>query len=74
MIALVPYRSARAAGTKLTPDAGIALDMVRQFADRHAFLRELVQNGIDAGAQRPISISRRASCEYPSVRPPGSQP
>ena len=26
--------------------------MVRQFADRHAFLRELVQNGIDAGATR----------------------
>jgi len=48
----VPYRSARAAGTKLTPEAGIALDMVRQFADRHAFLRELVQNGIDAGATR----------------------
>lgn len=26
--------------------------MVRQFADRHAFLRELVQKGIDAGATR----------------------
>lgn len=28
--------------------------MVRQFADPHAFLRELVQNGIDAGAKRLI--------------------
>jgi len=26
--------------------------MVRQFADRYAFLRELVQNGIDAGSRR----------------------
>jgi len=32
--------------------------MVRQFADPHAFLRELVQNGIDAGATRlVVSIS-----------------
>jgi hypothetical protein len=28
--------------------------MVRQFADPHAFLRELVQNGIDAGAKKLI--------------------
>jgi molecular chaperone HtpG len=48
----VPYRSARDAAPKLAPEAGIALDMVRQFADPHAFLRELVQNGIDAGATR----------------------
>lgn len=48
----MPYRSARVDGPKLTPEAGIVDDMVRQFADRHAFLRELVQNGIDAGATR----------------------
>lgn len=48
----MPYRSAHAAGPRLTPEAGIALDMVRQFADGHAFVRELVQNGIDAGATR----------------------
>ena len=48
----MPYRSARVETPKLTADAGIVDDMVRQFADRHAFLRELVQNGIDAGATR----------------------
>ena len=37
---------------KLTAGAGIVDDMVRQFADAYAFLRELVQNGIDAGATR----------------------
>lgn len=31
---------------------GLVTDMVRQFADPYAFLRELVQNGIDAGATR----------------------
>lgn len=35
--------------------------MVRQFADRYAFLRELVQNGIDAGATRiEVRIDREA--------------
>lgn len=34
--------------------------MVRQFADRYAFLRELVQNGIDAGATRiDVRFERR---------------
>lgn len=47
-----PYRSARVDAPKLTPTPGVVDDMVRQFADRHAFLRELVQNGIDAGATR----------------------
>lgn len=46
----MPYRNARTGTPKLTADPGIVDDMVRQFADRHAFLRELVQNGIDAGA------------------------
>lgn len=46
----MPYRNARTGAPKLTADPGIVDDMVRQFADRHAFLRELVQNGIDAGA------------------------
>ena len=33
--------------------------MVRQFADRYAFLRELVQNAIDAGASRiEVRIAR----------------
>ncbi len=32
------------------PKAGLIADLTRQFADPYAFLRELVQNGIDAGA------------------------
>ena len=48
----MPYRSTRVETPKLTAEAGIVDDMVRQFADRHAFLRELIQNGIDAGATR----------------------
>jgi hypothetical protein len=48
----VPYRSARVDTPKLSAEAGIVDDMVRQFADKYAFLRELVQNGIDAGATR----------------------
>lgn len=45
-----PYRGSRVETPKLTAEAGIVDDMVRQFADPYAFLRELVQNGIDAGA------------------------
>jgi hypothetical protein len=48
----MPYRQARVDVPKLTPDPGIVDDMVRQFADPYAYLRELVQNGIDAGASR----------------------
>jgi molecular chaperone HtpG len=51
----VPYRDARVDAPKRTPEPGIVADMVRQFADRYAFLRELVQNAIDAGASR-ISV------------------
>lgn len=55
----MPYRNARTGAPKLTADPGIVEDMVRQFADRHAFLRELVQNGIDAGAtQIDVRIER----------------
>jgi molecular chaperone HtpG len=48
----VPYRTAHVEGEKRVAEAGIVADMVRQFADKHAFLRELVQNGIDAGATK----------------------
>lgn len=47
-----PYRDAPIAAPILAPSEGIVDDMVRQFADPYAFLRELVQNGIDAGATR----------------------
>lgn len=55
----MPYRSAHIEREKRTAEPGIVADMVRQFADKHAFLRELVQNGIDAGATRiEVQIDR----------------
>jgi molecular chaperone HtpG len=48
---MAPYRSREEArAPKTAPQTGLLADMVRQFADVHAFVRELVQNGIDAGA------------------------
>lgn len=50
-----PYRSGPGQkGPDLDPEPGLVDEMVRQFADPHAFLRELVQNGIDAGATKLI--------------------
>lgn len=48
----MPYRSAHVDRERRVAEPGIVADMVRQFADKHAFLRELVQNGIDAGATK----------------------
>ena len=48
----MPYRSAHVDQERRVADPGIVSDMVRQFADPYAFLRELVQNGIDAGATK----------------------
>ncbi|WP_437483820.1 ATP-binding protein [Sorangium sp. So ce1014] len=48
-----PYRSFGAPGTApQAPPPGPVADMVQQFADPYAFLRELVQNGMDAGARK----------------------
>jgi molecular chaperone HtpG len=48
---MAPYRARReSAPPPASPTTGLVADMVRQFADPYAFLRELVQNGIDAGA------------------------
>ncbi len=44
------YRSRKDTSRAETANAGLVVDMVRQFADKYAFVRELVQNGIDAGA------------------------
>ncbi len=45
------YRQARAvARPQRAPETGPVAEMVRQFADPYAFLRELVQNAIDADA------------------------
>jgi Histidine kinase-, DNA gyrase B-, and HSP90-like ATPase len=57
----MPYRESRVEAPRLEPEPGIVDDMVRQFADRHAFLRELVQNGIDAGATCIIVTLHRAA-------------
>lgn len=49
---MAPYRARQeSAPPPASPTTGLVADMVRQFADPYAFLRELVQNGIDAGAR-----------------------
>lgn len=49
---MAPYRARReSAPPPASPTTGLVADMVRQFADPYAFFRELVQNGIDAGAR-----------------------
>ncbi|MBK8252760.1 MAG: ATP-binding protein [Polyangiaceae bacterium] len=48
---MAPYRTREEQkAPKEAPTTGLVADMVRQFADTFAFIRELVQNGIDAGA------------------------
>ncbi len=46
----MPYRSG-GDEQHLAPGSTVVDDLVRQFADPYAFLRELVQNSIDAGAR-----------------------
>jgi hypothetical protein len=46
----VPYRAHKEKVRVAPEEEGLVADMVRQFADPYAFVRELVQNGIDAGA------------------------
>ena len=55
----MPYRERKGVAA-VAPTTGAVVDMVRQFADRWAFWRELVQNGIDAGATH---IEARATLE-----------
>ncbi|MGK3998476.1 sacsin N-terminal ATP-binding-like domain-containing protein [Sorangium sp. So ce1024] len=53
---MAPYRSFREdRAAAAAPPPGPVADMVQQFADPYAFLRELVQNGMDAGA-RSIAV------------------
>ncbi|WP_437589361.1 ATP-binding protein [Sorangium sp. So ce1000] len=50
---MAPYRSSREdRAARPPPPPGPVADMVQQFADPYAFLRELVQNGMDAGARK----------------------
>ncbi|MEZ4314909.1 MAG: ATP-binding protein, partial [Polyangiaceae bacterium] len=66
---MTPYRSRDEPGApKEAPTAGLVADMVRQFADRFAFVRELVQNGIDAGATALHVSVDRTSDGVTSVR------
>ncbi len=44
------YRSPKAAAQGERATTGLVVEMVEQFSDRYAFVRELVQNGLDAGA------------------------
>ncbi len=46
----MPYRSRKQKKQAARAEGGLVVDMVRQFADPYAFTRELVQNGLDAGA------------------------
>ncbi|HRI62802.1 MAG TPA: ATP-binding protein [Polyangium sp.] len=46
----MPFRTARKQVVAERPETGAVAEMVRQFADPYAFVRELVQNSIDAGA------------------------
>lgn len=56
---MAPYRSRREEAPPVAPTTGLVADMVRQFADPYAFFRELVQNGIDAGASAiEVSIEK----------------
>ncbi|AKT36946.1 ATP-binding protein [Chondromyces crocatus] len=49
---MLPYRSSHEERPAPLQETGLIGDMVRQFADPYAFLRELVQNSLDAGAHR----------------------
>jgi molecular chaperone HtpG len=62
---MYPYRGRRDQGRELRdPKPGLVTDMVRQFADPYAFLRELVQNSMDAGTKQiEVSLSRDADGE-----------
>lgn len=65
---MAPYRSHRQDRPKAAPQGGLVADMVRQFADPYAFLRELVQNGIDAGATAiEIRIDRGDGASLPTT-------
>lgn len=57
-----PYRSRKdRPGSPEESPPGLVADMVRQFADPYAFLRELVQNSMDAGTTRiEVDVMRGA--------------
>jgi molecular chaperone HtpG len=62
---MAPYRRGKTrAPVAEAPTEGLVADMVKQFADSYAFLRELCQNSIDAGTpQVEVSITRGSASE-----------
>lgn len=62
---MAPYRSGKKqAPVAEAPTEGLVADMVKQFADSYAFLRELCQNSIDAGTPAvDVSLTRGAASE-----------
>lgn len=69
----MPYRSDRKQEIVARPEVGPVAEMVRQFADPHAFVRELVQNSIDAGATSiAVRLERAAGIVTTSVRDDGA--
>lgn len=68
----MPYRADRKQDVVERPEAGPVAEMVRQFADPFAFVRELVQNSIDAGATAiSVLIERAAGRVTTTVRDDG---
>ncbi|MDC3983124.1 ATP-binding protein [Polyangium jinanense] len=69
----MPYRSERKREVAERPEAGPVAEMVRQFADPHAFVRELVQNSIDAGATAiVVRVERSGGSVTTSVQDDGA--
>jgi hypothetical protein len=62
---MAPYRRGKTrAPVAEAPTEGLVADMVKQFADSYAFLRELCQNSIDAGTPAvEVSITRGSASE-----------
>jgi molecular chaperone HtpG len=59
-----PYRRAQTRAVAEARETGLVADMVKQFADSYAFLRELCQNSIDAGTPAvEVTLSRGANDE-----------
>lgn len=69
----MPYRSDRKEVVAERPEAGPVAEMVRQFADPYAFVRELVQNSIDAGASAiAVRVERASGRVVTTVRDDGT--
>ncbi len=70
----MPYRKSQQAKPKRRAKSAPVLDeLVKQFSDRYAFLRELVQNAIDAGATKVrVGVARDGDDRTTFVEDDGS--